>query len=286
MPKGSLLHTHLASSANIKKLFETIKYHDSALYNKIYYISDANAVDNNRATSRIPKSSMPYNFPNNDKALKYTTIIFDQGLCPANTAGWTQLLSAPVSEYENLINSVSYVHGGTEQAWMDLRASGERIWALVKHKGVYKYYFEILLQQIKDDGISHVEIKTTLDQLYTSTKQKTHDGIEYYSETLNIDDAFIIRDSVYNGFGEPPTYGIILAVRRFDDNTKAIAPLDKILEIAKIYPRQIVGIDVFGKETIATNKKNIEGALGDRQAHYGRKPTVTIRDTFWRNHTH
>lgn len=255
MPKGCLLHVHLAAAVNIDKLLKKIEHTDGQLYNAIYYVSDATAVNENKKNSLnvIPQKDMYYNFPNNNDALLYTLMVFTDGLCANNTNGWSRLADATVDEYKEIIYTMSHVNcATTDDAWVDLRASGERNWALIKHTSVYAIYFDLLLSEMYDDGLMHVEIKTSLDQLYSSSKHKSG---EYYVTLLDYDIAFKIRDRIKDKYNGKISFGIILSIRRFNREEDASKALQQLKMYAIQYHDQVVGIDVFGKEVVQANKK-------------------------------
>lgn len=228
MPKGAVLHAHFPAMVSWSNfLYKLIELNEFGIYF--------------------------YNPPNERELFKMgTDITFKSG----DITAFPKKFGAP-KNWTNIkqnLDSIIKVLSSADD-WKKLERVTEMTWSLIKRKGIFEVYFDLLLEECTIDNVSHVELKTNIGSLYDVTIEANEitDDNPYGFKVLWLgNEELNLLDYVYNNspnqHNKKITYSLVLGCHRSLSRERMEFKLDTFLGYYKIKPDIIRGLDIFGEE--------------------------------------
>jgi adenosine deaminase CECR1 len=206
MPKGILLNTHLSTIANIADFVFYLKKEYNNEFKNIYYVSNEQSI----ITYKNKLNSLESDISNklNDLVLtggdsskieilfkKYTIISknknFNIPLKKLNILnglsyftngppcdGWTQISTKSNTDIRSIINFATRMQNKDEYNWENLEKYVHNYWSLIKNINIFDKYFNFVLQEVKNDKLMGIELRTNIGSVYD---RKLHNE-KYYTD--------------------------------------------------------------------------------------------------------
>lgn len=147
LPKGCLLHAHFSAMVDAKLFLNTLLHHETFYIYRLASGSDDSEVKIDSLT-----------FKTGDLTA------FEQFIDINNIPGgkrWIKMTKNNVDKFaENISNCTD---------WESLERITRNTWSIIKRKGIFEIYFELLLKECKKDYIDHIDLKGNIGSYHTVT---------------------------------------------------------------------------------------------------------------------
>nr|XP_031844347.1 adenosine deaminase 2-like [Nomia melanderi] len=219
MPKGAVLHAHDTALVSVDYMYRNITFRENL------YVCDTNETFELRFFEEPSKDcewellksvrKHPFLAPRVEKKIK---------------EGLTMDCGNAVSTYSNL-----------EQAWSKFNDIFNFIHPMVTFKPVYEDHFLTALQELYEDNVMYLEVRSTLPTLYdfNGTEYKPKDVAGIYKT---------LADRFKKDHPDFVGVKLIYAPHRSVDRKQAKEYIKTLKELQELYPNFIAGFDLVGQE--------------------------------------
>ncbi|XP_033330141.2 adenosine deaminase isoform X1 [Megalopta genalis] len=219
MPKGAVLHAHDTALASTNYIYNNITFRDNL------YVCETNE------TFKLKFFEEP------DEECEWELLkkVRQQPLRA------TRVNKEIRNRLSMLCDNPAEAYSDLDKAWTKFSDIFEFVHPILTFKPIYDDYFRAVLEQLYEDNVMYLEVRSTLPVLYD------FNGTEYSAK----DTADLLKNVSERFMKDHPDFvgvKLIYAPKRFVDQRQAEEYIKILKELQELYPNFIAGFDLVGQE--------------------------------------